>query len=119
MSHGVCVTASAPAVGSTFLKASLSLSVDTPLEGQPGHRLHPAILREVLQPGHHARQQPTLLGEFLQSFLMAAPMLSNCLPGFSTFWSYFSVFTWEEVSAGPRQVLFPLDFPSFTVRVIA
>ena len=106
-------------MGSTSLKASLSLSVDTPLEGHPGHRLHPAVLREVLQPGHHARQQPTLLGEFLRSFLMAAPMLSNCLPGFSTFWSYLSVFTWEEVSVGPRQVLFPLDFLSFTVRVIA
>ena len=95
------ITASAPAVGSTSLKASLSLSVDMPLEGQPGHRLHLAVLRGVLQQGHHTRNQPTLLGEFLRRFLMAVPMLSNCLPGFPTFWSYACVFAWEEVSGGP------------------
>lgn len=106
-------------MGSTSLKALLSLSVDMPLEGQPGHRLHPAVLRGVLQRGHHTRKQPTLLGEFLRSFLMAVPMLSNCLPGFPTFRSYVCVFAWEVVSGDPWQVLFPLDFPLFTFRVIA
>lgn len=71
------------------------------------------------QRGHHPRHQPTLLGEFLRSFMMAVPMLSNCLPGFPTFWSYVCIFAWEEVSGGPWQALFPLDFPSFTSRAIA